>query len=96
MVGTKGSKHGGQTPSTPSEDDERTNQDLFTRGTMPCHRQETPVLALEQGSYQMMEGQGRDAPQQPSQSEHDTALSRGSNSSLRKHPPDFGLSGHEK
>ena len=76
----KRSKHGGKTPSTPSEDEDRANQDPFAvrQGSIPPDRQQTTFDGSGQVPFQMVPGEERQHPGHSTQALHQTGFPRGS------------------
>ena len=76
----KRSKHGGKTPSTPSEDEDRANQDPFAvrQGSIPPDRQQTTFDGPGQVPFQMVPGEERQHPGHSTQPLHQTGFPRGS------------------
>ena len=97
LGGEKRSKHGGKTPSTPSEDEDRANQDPFAprQGSMHPER-EASFAGSGQVPYQMVAGEEQQHPQHSNQGLHQAGYPRGNHSLPQKHHSELGLSGHER
>ena len=86
----KRSKHGGKTPSTPSEDEDRANQDPFTARQGSIHQeQQSSFAGTGQVPYQMVSSEEQQAVlQQP-------GYPRGGHGTSQKHNSNLGLSGQD-
>lgn len=98
LGGEKRSRHGGKTPSTPSEDEDRANQDPFAsrQGLMHQERQQALFAGSGQVPYPMVAGEERQHPQHANQALQQAGYIRGNHSLARKQHSDLRLSGHEK
>ena len=97
MGGEKRSKHGGKTPSTPSEDEDRATKDPFAprQGSMQPER-EASFAGSGQVPYQMVAGEERQHPRHSNQGLQQAGYPRGNHSLTQKHQSELGLSGVER
>lgn len=92
----KRSKHGGKTPSTPSEDEDRANQDPFTARQGSMHQeQQSSFAGTGQVPYQMVSGEEQQHPQHSRQALQQPGYPRGGHSTSQKHHSNLGLSGQD-
>lgn len=98
LGGEKRSKHGGKTPSTPSEDEDRANQDPFAprQGPLYPERQQAPFAGSGQVPFQVVASEERQHPQHANQALHQAGYPRDNHSLARKQHSDLGLSAHER
>lgn len=92
----KRSRHGGKTPSTPSEDEERANQDPFaSRQSSMQQDQHSSIAGAGQAPYQMVTSEEQQHSQHSRQALHQSGYARSSHTTTQKHHSNLGLSGQE-
>lgn len=88
-------KHGNKTPSTPSEDEDRANQDPFAPRQATAHQeQHSSFSGTGQVPYQMVSVDDQHT-QHSSQALQQPVYPRGGPNAAQKHHANLGLSGQD-